>query len=95
MEFREKIEGKSKFTRGLFISISGYSEQAKKAIVKGKIPVFFCLDGFDLCMILSEDISLQNFLRIRLRLLTEEGDVFPMYQKVARYREKNLTSALH
>jgi hypothetical protein len=87
--FRGKIEGKSAYTRGVFISISGISDDAKQAIVHGKQPTFFVMDGYDLTKILSEDIGLVEFLRQRRRILAEEGLVVVPYQELwAGSREK-------
>lgn len=80
LTFRGKIEGKSAYTRGVFISISGISDDAKQAIVHGKQPTFFVMDGYDLTMVLSEDIGLLEFLRQRRRILAEEGLVVIPYQ---------------
>jgi hypothetical protein len=73
--FRRKIEGKSAFTRGVFISLNGISEEAKQAITRGKQPNFFAIDGYDLTMVLSDSIGLVQFLRHRRRLLAEEGEL--------------------
>jgi hypothetical protein len=45
--FREKVEGKSKFTRGVFLSINGVSRDGSDAITRGKQPNFFIIDGYD------------------------------------------------
>lgn len=71
--FRGKIEGKSKYTRGVFISINGISKEAAIAITQGKQPSFFVVDGYDLMMLLEDNIELTAFLRHRQRLLAEEG----------------------
>lgn len=73
--FRGKIEGKSKYTRGVFISINGISKEAAVAITQGKQPSFFVTDGYDLTMLLEDNIGLVDFLRQRQRLLAEEGRV--------------------
>lgn len=73
--FRGKIEGKSTFTRGLFIALNDVSLPARDAITRGKAPSFFVMNGHDLMMILSEAMSLTDFLRKRVRLLAEEGCV--------------------
>jgi len=73
--FREKVEGKSKYTRGVFLSINGVSKEALEAITKGKQPTFFLIDGFDVMMLLEDNMSLTTFLRHRQRLLAEEGRV--------------------
>jgi hypothetical protein len=73
--FRGKIEGKSTFTRGVFIALNDISAQARDAITRGKAASFFVMNGHDLMMILSEAMSLPDFLRKRVRLLAEEGRV--------------------
>jgi hypothetical protein len=73
--FRGKIEGKSTFTRGVFIALNDITYQAKDAITRGKAPSFFVMNGYDLMMILSEAISLGDFVEKRIRLLGEEGRV--------------------
>lgn len=74
--FRGQIEGKSSITRGVFISVNGFSQPAKDAISRGKQPLFFAMDGHDLMMILSGQLALSEFLRQRRRLLGEEGLMF-------------------
>ncbi len=81
--FRGKIEGKSTFTRGVFIALNGISAQAREAITRGKAPSFFVMDGHDLMMILSEAVSLTDFLRQRVRLLAEEGRVCVPFSELA------------
>ena len=61
--FRGKIEGKSTFTRGVFIALNDVSLPARDAITRGKAPSFFVMNGHDLTMILSEALSLTEFLR--------------------------------
>jgi hypothetical protein len=71
--FRGKIEGKSAFTRGVLIALNDISAPARDAITRGKSPTFFVMNGHDLGMVLSEAMSLTEFLRKRVRLLAEEG----------------------
>jgi hypothetical protein len=73
--FRGKIEGKSTFTRGVFIALNDISTAARDAITRGKAPSFFVMNGHDLMMILIEAMSLTDFLQKRVRLLAEEGRV--------------------
>lgn len=73
--FRGKIEGKSAFTRGVFISLNGITDEARQAITRGKQPTFYAIDGYDLTMVLSDEVGLIEFLRQRRRLLAEEGQV--------------------
>jgi len=71
--FRGKIEGKSTFTREVFIALNDISRPARDAITRGKSPSFFVINGHDLMMILNEAMILTDFLRKRVRLLAEEG----------------------
>jgi hypothetical protein len=80
--FRGKIEGKSAYTRGVFIALNGITGSAKKAITTGKQPTFFLVDGFDLNKILSEEVSLDEFLRQKYRILAEEGLVAVPYTEL-------------
>jgi hypothetical protein len=80
--FRGKIEGKSTFTRGVFIALNGISHQARDAITRGKSPSFFVMDGHDLMMILSDVMTLPDFLRKRVRLLAEEGRMCVSFGKL-------------
>jgi hypothetical protein len=73
--FRGKIEGKSTFTRGVLLALNDVTDVARDAITRGKSPSFFVMNGYDLMMILSEVISLTDFLKKRVRLLGEEGRV--------------------
>lgn len=76
LAFRGKIEGKSAFTRGVFIAVNGFSPQARDAIVKGKQPTFFLMEGYDLATVVEAQADLVGLLRFKLRKLTEEGTVF-------------------
>ena len=69
--FREKVAGKSQFTRGVFLSINGVSRDAQDAITRGKQPNFFVIDGYDIMMLLEDNMDLRTFLRRRQRLLAE------------------------
>jgi len=80
--FRGKIEGKSTFTRGVFIALNDVSDEAKDAITRGKAPSFFVMNGYDLLMILSEAVGLTVFLEKRVRLLGEEGRVCVPFAEV-------------
>ena len=75
--FRGKIEGKSTFTRGVFIALNDISISARDAITRGKAPSFFIMNGHDLMMILCESMNLSDFLRKRVRLLVyRPGNTF-------------------
>lgn len=79
--FRGKIEGKSKYTRGVFVSVNGISREATVAITQGKQPNFFVVDGYDITMLLEDNVELTTFLRHRQRLLAEEGRVIVLFSE--------------
>ena len=74
--FRGKVEGKSSFTRGIFVSLNGYSNEALNAIHTGKQPTFFLLDGYDLTTVLEGQVRLDDLLRAKRRYLAEKGNMF-------------------
>lgn len=71
--FRGKVEGKSAFTHGVFVSFTGVSKEAAYAITQGKQPNFFAIDGYDITMLLEDNVDLATFFRKRQRILAEEG----------------------
>ena len=71
--FRSKIEGKSSATRGIFIAANGFTKEGLAALVRGKQPNFFLLDGYDLLLALDGKILFDAMLREKLRRLAEEG----------------------
>ncbi|NOY88803.1 MAG: hypothetical protein GXO93_05365 [FCB group bacterium] len=73
MVFREKIQGKSNITRGVFIALNRCTDVAMDAITRGKQPNFFIIDGYDLVNVLEGRMSLHELLRAKIRCLAEEG----------------------
>lgn len=81
--FRGKIEGKSSFTRGLFISVAGFTAPAQRAITQGKTPNFVMMDGAHLFRVLHGQLDLEDLLRRLARHLAERGEpYFPVQHLV-------------
>jgi hypothetical protein len=74
--FQEKVERKSAWTRGLFISVNGFTAQALEAFGRGKAARIVGMDGRDLAVILEGVYSLPEALQLKLRLLSETGAFF-------------------
>lgn len=74
--FRGKVEGKSQWTRGLFVSVNGFAEQAIDAFTRGKSPNIVLMDGTDLVAILEGHVPLDAGLAFKIRELAETGRVF-------------------
>lgn len=73
---RVKVEGKSAWTRGLFISVNGYSEVGVAALVTGKQQTCVLMDGADLFRVFNGDIDLADLLHRKVRWLAERGQPY-------------------
>lgn len=72
--FHGKIEQKAAWTRGLFVSNSGFSEDGLAAFGRGRRVV--CMDGFDLYETLEREIPLGQVLERKVRRAAETGSPF-------------------
>lgn len=72
--FREKVEGKSAITRGLFVAINGFQPEAVDALKRGRQPNVLLMHGTDLAAVLEGTIPLDELLRAKLRHMAEEGE---------------------
>lgn len=80
--FNAKAEDKAEWTRGLFYSQSGFTEQGLIAFGRGKRLI--CMDGLDLSDMLRRGLHLQDILLAKMRRVGETGypfvrvrDLFP------------------
>lgn len=80
--FHGKLEQKAAWTRGLFVSNSGFTEDGLIAFGKGKRVI--CMDGLDLYDTLSRELPLNHVLESKVRRAAETGlpfarvrDLFP------------------
>ena len=71
--FQNKVEGKSKWSRGLFISYSGFSADGQEAFSKGRSTSIIGMDGQDLYFVLRGEISLPEAIRLKSRRAAETG----------------------
>ena len=69
--FHGKIEQKAAWTRGLFISNSGFTEEGLTAFGRGKRII--CMDGLDLYETLERELPLTSVLEGKLRRAAETG----------------------
>ena len=72
--FNEKVSSKSGFTRGLFISYSGYSKEALNTLNSGRTVNIVLMTVKELEMILSKKVDFKEFIWAKVRALAEEGD---------------------
>lgn len=72
--FHGKLEQKAAWTRGLFVSNSGFTEDGLAAFGRGKRVV--CMDGLDLFDALSRELPLNDVLCRKVRRAAETGHPF-------------------
>jgi hypothetical protein len=72
--FHGKIEEKAAWSRGLFISYSGFSEDGLFAFGRGKKVI--CMDGRDIYEALSRSIPLDRVIIEKARQAASQGPVF-------------------
>lgn len=72
--FNAKVEDKSSWSRGLFISDSGFTEDGLIAFGAGKSLI--CMDGLDLSDVLQQGLSLPSVLSKKARRAAETGRCF-------------------
>lgn len=72
--FNAKVEDKASWSRGLFISDSGFSDDGLKAFGKGRSIV--CMDGLDISEMLQKRLSLNEVLSKKVRRAAETGEPF-------------------
>lgn len=80
--FRVKVEGKASYTRGLFVSISGFTAPALAAVSQGKTPNFMMMDGAHLYRVLDGQLGLDVLLRRLVRHLGERGEPYLPVNKI-------------
>jgi len=76
LAFREKVESKSAWSRGLFISNSGFTDNGLTAFARGRATNIIGMTGQDLFFILSGEISLIEALTQKARTAAETGEFY-------------------
>ena len=72
--FNGKVEEKAAWSRGLFVSDSGFTDEGLTAFGRGKRVV--CMDGFDLYEMLDRDLSFADVMTRKVRRAAESGNPF-------------------
>ena len=72
--FNGKVEDKAAWSRGLFVSDSGFSEDGLAAFGRGKRVV--CMDGLDLYDMLERGLSFGDVMSRKVRRAAESGNPF-------------------
>ena len=85
LTFYGKVEAKTTWARGLFISLSGYSKDGLVAFSRGRSTNMIGMDGQDLHFILQGEISLPEVIRQKSRRAAEEGTFFVPVFEIIRH----------
>lgn len=72
--FNGRVEDKAAWSRGLFVSDSGFSQDGLVAFGRGKRVV--CMDGFDLYEMLDRNLSFSDVMARKVRRAAESGNPF-------------------
>jgi len=73
--FNGKVEQKAGYTRGLFVSYSGFTEDGLLAY-GGRGRRIVCMDGLDLHDLLEREIPLTTVLELKVRRFAETGNPY-------------------
>lgn len=74
--FKGKVDGKATWSRGLFISYSGFTEEGLKAFAIGKPTNIIGMDARDLHLILEGKLTLPKAIEFKARRAAETNDFF-------------------
>ena len=80
--FNGKIEGKSTWARGIFISYAGFSEEGLHAFLRGKRTSIIGMDGQDILHILNGEVSLIHAIKIKARRAVETNSFFTPIREI-------------
>lgn len=76
MTFSGKVGGKASWSRGLFVSNSGFTVEGLEAFTRGRQTNLICADGLDLYEVLSRRVSLIDALDEKARRAAETNRAF-------------------
>jgi Restriction endonuclease len=80
--FHGKAEQKAAWTRGLFISDSGFTDEGLVAFGRGKRVI--CMDGLDIFDCLERELPLNHVLAVKARHMAETGQSFARVRDLFR-----------
>ena len=79
--FHGKVAGKATWSRGLFISVGGFSRDGLEAFSRGRSSNMIAMNGQDLYFVLEGEMSLPDAIRLKTRRAAETGEIMvPVYK---------------
>lgn len=76
LTFSGKVGGKAEWSRGLFVSYAGFSDDGLTAFAQGRRTNIICMNGLDLTHVLSGQLNLVDVIDHKLRRAVETGRAF-------------------
>ena len=92
--FKGKVDGKLLGTLGVFISMSGYSEDAVDALTLGKSLNLILFDQADIDAIVRENFGFREVLRRKMRAAAEQGLVYLPMKSMMTTKAKSAPASL-
>jgi hypothetical protein len=81
--FRAKVEAKSTWSRGIFISASDFTQDGLIAFSKGRPTNLIAFNGQDIYFVLTGKIGLEEVIKLKTRRAAETGEAMvPVYQLI-------------
>lgn len=81
--FHGKVDSKARWSRGLFISYSGFTEDGLTAFSKGRSTNIIGMDSQDIYFILNGEMPLAEVITLKARRAAETGEFYvPVYRLV-------------
>ncbi len=74
--FSGKVAGKAQWSRGAYISLTGYSSDGLDAFARGKQTNIICFDGLDLYYVLEGRVSMSKLIAMKARRAAESNEAF-------------------
>ena len=74
--FSTSVMSKSAWSRGLYVSYTGFSPDGLAAFGRGLSTPIICIDGLDLAQTLEANVSLTDLLQAKARRAAESGNPF-------------------
>lgn len=82
--FREKVEGKSTWSRGLFVSHAGFTKEGQIGFSRGRSTNIIGMDGQDIYFILEGLMSLTEAINQKARRAAETGEFYVSVFELSR-----------
>jgi hypothetical protein len=76
LQFDAKVGGKAKWSRGLYVSYSGFTPTALETFAKGRRTNIVCMDGLDLHFIVTKNLSMSQVMKLKSRAAAESNRAY-------------------